>query len=337
MAFLSSNNTIIGDDRSFSANTSNSFTSDTGFIEVLSSPVLGSVAGFTVGGGVTSSYSNVMDRFPFATDTNATSIGTLGQAIRLTAGQNSSIRGYTSGAYLGPPFSGNSQLIQRYDFGTNLNGVTSGQLTSIGRSSSGISSAISGYASGGNNGPTAHSNIEKFSFSAEGNSVSVGTLSTAKAGGASASSTTSGYTAGGYGAQPTRTLTAVIDKFPFATDTNGTSIGQLTTTKAFAIGNSSGVAGYASGNETFSTTIEKYSFITDGSASSVATLLQSLNSASSQNTPAHGYVSGGSIGPAPAPTYISTIQKFTFATDANATAVGSLSTARGDRPAGASD
>jgi len=230
MAFLANSNTVIGDDRSFSANTSQSIISDTGFIEVLSSPVLGSVAGFTVGGGVTSSYSNVMDRFPFATDTNATSIGTLGQAQRLFAGQNSSIRGYTSGGYMGPPFAGNSQLIQRYDFGSNVNGVTSGQLTSIGRSSSGISSAINGYASGGNNGGTAHSNIEKFSFSAEGNSVSVGTLSTAKAGSASSSSTVSGYTHGGYGGSPVVTVT-IIDKFPFSSDTNATSVGQLVTAR----------------------------------------------------------------------------------------------------------
>ena len=335
MAFLSSNNTIIGDDRSFFANTSNSFTDDLAVIEVLSSPILGSVAGFTVGGGVTSSYSNVMDRFPFATDTNATAVGTLGQAIKFTCGQNSSIRGYTSGAYLGPPFAGNSQLIQRYDFGSNVNGVTSGQLTSIGRQSAGISSNISGYASGGNNGPSAHSNIEKFSFSAEGNSVSVGTLSIARQGSASASSTASGYTAGGNNPSPSNT-SAVIDKFPFATDTNATSIGQLTTPKHSTIGNSSGISGYASGANGGSTTIEKYSFITDGSASSVATLLQALADPSSQNTPAHGYVSGG-VTYTPGATYISTIQKFTFATDANATSVGALSTARGDRPAGASD
>jgi hypothetical protein len=46
---------------------------------------------------------NTIDKFPFATNGNATDVGDLTQARADDAGQSSSISGYTSGGFFTPP------------------------------------------------------------------------------------------------------------------------------------------------------------------------------------------------------------------------------------------
>jgi hypothetical protein len=47
--------------------------------------------------------SNTIEKFPFATDTNATDIGDLTQARSYLSGQSSSVSGYSSGGDSNPP------------------------------------------------------------------------------------------------------------------------------------------------------------------------------------------------------------------------------------------
>jgi len=69
--------------------------------------------------------------------------------------------------------------------------------------------------------------------------------------------------------------TNVIDKFPFASNSNATDVGDLTKATYGAMGSSSTSHGYAVGGHNPSQAyddIEKYSFSSDGNATDVASL-----------------------------------------------------------------
>ena len=83
----------------------------------------GSVAGFTSGGSAPPTV-NVIDKFPFSTDSNATDVGDLTQSRAFTTGQSSSTHGYTSGGYSGP-----FNTIDKFPFATNGNASDVGDLS----------------------------------------------------------------------------------------------------------------------------------------------------------------------------------------------------------------
>jgi len=186
---------------------------------------------------------------------------------------------------------------------------------------------VSGYTSGGvtDDGATYLDTIDKFPFAADANATDVGDLTRARIGGAGQSSPVSGYTSGGLAPwqQFTPANTNIIDKFPFAADGNATDVGDLTTARDRAAGQSSSESGYASGGAepAIVNTIDKFPFASDGNATDVADLSQGRKDAAGQSSGTFGYVSGG----APAAGVVgTTIDKFPFAADANATDVGDL-------------
>ena len=58
----------------------------------------GSTSGYT-SGGIVPPYSNVIDKFPFSSDSNATDVGDLSAAQGYSAGQSSSSHGYVTSAF----------------------------------------------------------------------------------------------------------------------------------------------------------------------------------------------------------------------------------------------
>ena len=161
--------------------------------------------------------SNRIDKFPFASDANATIVGGLTRSHRSVTGQSSTVSGYTSGG----GFPGSFNNIDKFPFATDTNATDVGDLT-VGRyGTAGQSSTVSGYNSGGT--PTTN-RIDKFPFASNANATTVGDLSLGRYEAAGQSSTASGYTSGG------RSPTTVnnIDKFPFASDGNATDVGDLT-------------------------------------------------------------------------------------------------------------
>lgn len=190
---------------------------------------------------------------------------------------------------------------------------------------------ISGYTSGGAIAPTdRYTTIDKFPFTVDAGASSVGSLTQAREGVAGQSSTTHGYTTGGYAPAASPIFTNVIDKFPFATDTNATNVGILTESRASLAGQSSTTHGYSSGGSQppVSNVIDKFPFASDTNASDVGDLSVARNSLSSHSSSTHGYVSRtGTPG--------SMIEKFSFVTDSNAIGVGDLTQARYN-PAGQS-
>lgn len=291
----------------------------------------GSVAGFTSGGGTPSTYYNVIDKFRFDADSNATDVGDLFSARRITTGQSSQIFGYTSGGYLGPPFAGNSNTIDKFPFASLGNATDVGDLPgNQRRHGTGHSSSVNGYTSGGN-GPPIVNTISKFPFAIDTNATSVGVLNDLTQGAFGHSSSHSGYVAGGVQPIPPAPPTGIINtiqRFPFATDSNSTVLtGKLNVGKSDGASQSSTTSGYLSVPSTGGTKhIEKYPFATDSNATYVGDLSTARVQAAGQSSTVSGYTSGGNV---PGPNAASAIiDKFPFASDSNASSVGNLSVAR---------
>jgi hypothetical protein len=184
-----------------------------------------------------------------------------------------------------------------------------------------------GYTSGGDypyGSPSTLNTIDKFPFAADADATDVGDLTVARYDVAGQSSSDYGYTSGG----DPGTLN-VIDKFAFATDGNATDVGDLTVGREAPAGQSSSESGYTSGGggSSGTTTVDKFPFSSDADATDVGDLTQARYICAGQSSSESGYTSGGRNFNV-SPNYLNTIDKFPFASDANATDVGDLTLAR---------
>ena len=266
----------------------------------------GSNYGYASGGDgfpAWSAISNVIEKFSFSADSNATDVGDLTAARASFAGQSSTTHGYTSGGYSGSYLN----TIDKFSFTSDGNATDVGDRTVAKYGGAGQSSETYGYTSGGT--PTDNT-IDKFPFATDANATDVGDLTVARYNNAGQSSTMHGYTTGGWSTLDNN----IIDKFSFTSDANATDVGDLTAGRSAAAGQSSTTHGYTSGGT--SNVIDKFSFSTDANATSVGTLSVSRTRPSGQSSTASGYSSGGDNQ--------NVIDKFPFATDANATDVGDL-------------
>jgi hypothetical protein len=181
----------------------------------------GEVSGYN-SGGQTPTKVNTIDKFPFATDTNATDVGDLSQTRSQTAGQSSTVSGYTSGG--NDPSPAVTDRIDKFPFASDSNATDVGNLTQARRNLTGQSSSVSGYNSGGATPPVVNT-IDKFPFATDSNATDVGDLTQTRRHAGGQSSTVSGYTSGGFTATD---HVNTIDKFPFVSDSNATDVGNLT-------------------------------------------------------------------------------------------------------------
>ena len=174
---------------------------------------------------------NLIDKFPFASDSNATCIGSLSTAKEEAGSSSSLTHGYFSGGW--PPSLASSG-IEKFSFSSGGVASSIGYLCVCKYAMAGHSSCVSGYISGGANfggcgfTPSCTTDwIEKFPFSTDSNSVFVGVLSCSRRNSTGISSSTNGYTAVGMIISPVNTKLSMVDRFPFATDSNASCIGSL--------------------------------------------------------------------------------------------------------------
>lgn len=295
-------------------------------IEVTGPPVFqGTVSGYTSGGGTPDGI-NVIDKFPFSSDGNASDVGDLTQSRRGAAGQSSSSSGYASG---GRSPVDTVTTVDKFSFTSDGNATDVGDLTQGRYNSASQSSSTNGYTSGGF---YRLNTIDKFPFAADSNASDVGDLTATRHGASGQSATDYGYTSGGYGSG------LRIDKFAFATDGNATTVGNLTQSRYDLSGQSSTTSGYASGgtnttppSATRYNTIDKFAFASDANASDVGDLIETKTQTAGQSSTDSGYVSGGI---SPSTTYLNVIEKFPFSSDSNAADVGDLTQGRRGIPAG---
>jgi len=209
-----------------------------------------------------------IDKWPFASQTNATDVGNLSRGRGGTTGASSGTYVYTVGGHYGPY----SNEIDKVSVATDGNAVDVGDITNYHAQGYSHSSADNGYNSGGYAGspsPTGHVNVmHKWSFTTDGNATDIGDLTLAREGRISSSSTTYAYCGWGAGG------TDRIDKFPFASDANATDVGNALIAGYGTGGCASSLNyGYAfSGSNT--NHIHKWSHTTDGNAVDVADVAQ---------------------------------------------------------------
>ena len=231
-------------------------------------------SGYT-SGGEAPAYSNVIDKFPFSSNANATDVGDLTQARANVAGQSSETHGYTTGGFAPPTV----DTIDKFTFSSDASATDVGDLASGVFNQAGISeSGVNGYSTGGS---TTQDYIFKFSFSSDGNATDIANISLARRELAGQSSETHGYNSGGTQGPGSPTGLNTIDKFSFASTSNGTDVGDLTQTRSRPAGQSSTASGYTSGggNNTppssgvnQQNTIDKFPFSSDANATDVGDL-----------------------------------------------------------------
>lgn len=242
-------------------------------------------------------------------------------AYTFPANHQGTISGYTSGG-VSPP-SSYVNTIDKFPFSADGNATDVGDLSQARNAVAGQSSPTNGYTSGGNAPPYVNT-IDKFPFAASGNASDVGDLSQARSASAGQSSATRGYTSGG-GSDWT------IDKFLFASNANATDVGNLTVIRYAVAGQNSNTSGYTSSGinnpGTNFNIIDKFPFASDANASDVGDLTVVRFYTAGQSSTTSGYTSGGYTS-FPGPGTRNIIDKFPFASNANATDVGDLSQAR---------
>ena len=301
----------------------------------------GSTSGYTSGGQRTDppTYigSNVIDKFPFASDGNATDVGDLSENYvqRQTSGSSSSSNGYVAGGegtFLYSPSGARTDRIDKFPFSADGNASDIANLAAAVSYAGGNSSSTHGYCTGGSLNPSPpgppytrnEDAIQKYSFSSDGNASDVANLLAANTRHGGQSSPTHGYAAGG-GTAPSGLN--VIQKFTFASDANATDVGDLLSNNYYPFGgNSSLTHGYVEGGPNNLNVIQKFPFSSDTNASDVGDLSQGRNSGTGQNSGSSGYVSGGLT--FPPYVAVNTIEKFPFSADTNAADVGDLTLGR---------
>ena len=274
---------------------------------------------------------SVFNRYPFASDANATDLGTdvgtptIGRTRMFGGGGNT--KGFHAGGFNGSSPTAPGQALTYiasfpYASGTPL-ADTPYQLNvkrQYGHNEM-IGNRTYIYYAGGQRttpSPTAIQNvIEKTPEVVEANAADVGDLISVQYYGAAHSSDTHGYLSGGF----IPGYSNRIEKWTFASDANATDVGDLTVARAYQSGHSSSTDGYATGGVPTTNGIEKFPFASDGNSADTGQNIVGTNYGQTGTTSdTHGYLNGGQ-GP---PGVLDVIEKFPFADDAGATDVGDL-------------
>jgi hypothetical protein len=139
--------------------------------------------------------------------------------------------------------------------------------------------------------------------------------------------TIAGFASGGY----TPTVVNTIDKFTFGSSANATDVGDLTLQRFANAGLSSATNGYTAGGDSgggsYEDNIDKFAFASTGNATAVGNLTATGRGyCVGSSSYSHGYTHAG-LNPTVGNFGANTIDKFTFATDADATDHGDLTQA----------
>ena len=319
----------------------------------------GTQYGYALGGRVNPGTSNVIQKYSYTSDANATDVGDLTQAVYSRQAAVSSTThamncgGYAPGATpAGWPHATN---IDKIAYASDGNATETGDLNEKFGDGAAHQDDTHGYLSGGLAGPSlptqaAGNTIQRFALASTSGDTGtdVGDLSKYMRY-CSGWSGSDGY---GYLANGSHTYAPTmpapgywekIERFPFAATASSTEVGDTldlyyqqfgnlqSTTHAYSAG---GVKGSVPTSPSRNG-IEKFPFAASTTQTDVGDLAtypghspttgkgNSGSSVQGSSSTTHGYVHGGHGSPTPANVY-NTIQKFSTSSDANATDVGDL-------------
>ena len=305
----------------------------------------GETSGYAAGGShpsLSPSNINVIDKWPFSSDANATDVGDLNATKNSAGGVSSPAHGYVVG--------GNeptrSNVLDRFAYASDGNATDHGDLASAVDDNVGSQDKAHGYTFGGRTpapfpSPTADfDTVEKFPFANANGGVDQGDLSIGQNNSTSQTSEENTYISGGRTGWAFPTNTINIRKAPFASLTSMSVTGDLTQQREDASGSQSTTHGYTHGGKpnppppayspnaiVADNVIDKFPFASDANATDVGDLYYNprvghKNTAGHSST-THGYMSAGEYA------YPNEIHKYTFAADNNSTDVGDMTVARG--------
>ena len=271
----------------------------------------GEIYGWRIGGGPSAVQ---IDRYPFATQTNATDVGDLATygGIGCQGGACSKTHGFKVGGD-----GGGTTPIDKFAF-------TSGGSVSV-TDHGDLAIGVYAGATAGNGdyiwkaGGYRYSpnglidDIEKFATATDSDASKTGDLNTGVAYlAAGQSSETNGYMAGGhtgtYGPS-----SSPIRKWSFASDGNSTSPASLYQNQSYPSSNSSTTHGYAHGGYNGINVIQKFTFAADNNATDVGDLVVAGDYCIGSSSTTHGYAAGNRNAPQ------NTIERYSFSADGNST------------------
>jgi hypothetical protein len=300
--------------------------------------------GYTAGGSLASGTADI-DRWPFASDTNSSSVGTALVNVSRYAASSSPVGGYIAGANgsaYAPGPAATGRLIQRFVFSSSANGSFVGALASSANNAQGMSSTGYGWSVGGDYPSPTQMAIQRFPFASSANATGTGSLTSSYnyISGNGISSSTDGYAHSGWTNvgtnQPTRQ--GEITKFPFATGSTSALCANMLQPLNSQGGASGDISGYIAGGQSIAAypgtdtvgTVQKFPFATgaDNRTSVVGYLTQARRgNFAGASSPTNAYFVGGYADYFPN-AYSTVIDKVPFATDTNATSVGTLAVGR---------
>ncbi len=240
-----------------------------------------------------------------------------------------------------------SNVIDRFAHASSANATDVGNLTKIKAYCGGALSSTHGYTMGGWNYIPGEAqphgglvDIDKFSFaSATTNSSTIGDLAVLRTQIMGNTSETHGYGSGG-GGYPNDVPAGYnsIEKFPYASDSNTTDVGDTTATDHLSRGGTSNseTHGYiASGDDYYGNspagyewfnTIQKFAFASDGNTVDTGADTLGAGRRSTQNlqSSTYGYIGGASVFSPADTANQNRIEKYSFAASTNSTDVGNL-------------
>lgn len=218
---------------------------------------------------------NVIQKFPFASETNISDAGDLANASSGLNGLSARSNGKSFIYEAQYPYGGSQY--QKFPFATAVGAVSSSTVLNKKGQKMGSVSVTHGYLMAGKVVPPAGDvTIEKFNFSTEANATDVGDLLFDTYGGGGTQSETHGYGFGGVVPSP-YSFYVDINKFPFSADANATDVGDLSLARYQRIhGANSPTHGFAAGgrNPGATNTIDRWSLSSDENATDVGNLFE---------------------------------------------------------------
>lgn len=311
-----------------------------------SPPHAGTVAGYA-GGGVNPAASPIfftaIERHSFTSDTNATSVASMAVQRRRSHSASSEQAGYAMGgdalaAPTLPPFQGQTYYfgIEKFNFATEAPATAIGSLQFVRISSGqGCASPTHGYTGGGAIYNMIGVQIERFPFANETETAGVGGLTYNRLSSADAASLNNGYNIAGLIQFSPNITSTIIERFQFASDTEGVVVGDTFISRNLLSALSSPTHLYSAGGVSATPVvryrlIDKMPFTAEGTSTLVGDLTANNGSMAATTSATNGYVLGGATSNNPPAPVVGTnaIDKFPFSTDANAVDIADLTVAK---------
>ena len=272
------------------------------------------------------SASDVIDKFSYTSDGNASDVGNLTIARGISQGNSSSTYGHVSGGRGGSTY---YNTIDRFPFASDTNASDWGDLTDVIAYGTGCSDVDYGYTVGGRNASIYVDVIQRFQFSSNAGASDVGDLTANRQAmtGHSDQGNSYGFVAGGETGPPWAELN-IIERFAFASSSNSSDVGDLIAANSnqfrnWSIGPNSSSYGFTiGGNPNSINNIQRFAFASSANATDWADLTTGNYGQAGSSSGTNGYAAGGA-------NTNTTIEKFPFASQTNATDIGNLSVNRG--------